>query len=403
MNPLWWQLPGPAAFLNLVDGDLRQGKSVVLALPEYAPTGLREALAGQVKKNDFWDWRQVSLQENESSSDDPVRLLSDRLALSIETAPNSLFKNLPKTFQPANRNLQSNPVPDVKALVDCEAFCGNVIWLEGLTERFWQNWQAFFDEYAQFCQNRCELERSLFCVPMVGTLTQQLPTETETLSIRRWHGVVDRLDMQLYISSQKAHSRVANTLERNLIIAMGAEIAGTDPELANRLSKLPFNELLAPFETLKQVAKQRGWNEEQLSDPKWHLGMLDDIEGTPIVHAAVLAMQANRDQKSQDELRRRIWRGQVGVLFPFIEEQRVRLLEELHAFLEVPLETPFGTITEIHDLEIGHIDYLVKKNSPKSHKAEPLLKSLKEIRHTIAHLDPISATQLEELRRLLKT
>jgi len=31
-----------------------------------------------------------------------------------------------------------------------------------------------------------------------------------------------------------------------------------------------------------------------------------------------------------------------------------------------------------------------------------LLKSLKNIRDTIAHLEPINATQLDELRRLLK-
>ncbi|HEC86132.1 MAG: hypothetical protein DRR08_13965 [Candidatus Parabeggiatoa sp. nov. 2] len=396
MNSLWWQLPSPAAFLNLVDGDLRQGKNVILALPEYAPTGLREALAVQVKKNDFWDWRLVSLQEKDSSSDDPVRLLFNRLALPIEAAPNSLFDRLPDPFIVPSRPTR---LLNVKALVDCEAFCGKVIWLEGLTESSWPSWHAFFEDYAHFCQNRCELERSLFCVPMVGTLTQQLPTENKTLSIRPWRGVVDRLDMQLYISSQMAHNRVANTLERNIKIAMSAEIAGTDPELANSLSKLPFEELLAPFETLKQMAKQRGWNEEQVSKPEWHLGMLDEIEGTPIVHAAVLAMQANQD--SQNELRRRIWRGQIGVLFPFIEEQRVRLLEELEAFLEVPLETPFGTITDIHDLEIGHIYYQVQ-NSQKSHKAKPLLKSLKNIRDTIAHLEPINATQLDELRRLLK-
>lgn len=405
MNPLWWQLPRPAAFLDRVVGDLRQGKNVILALPEYAPTGLREALAVQVNNNNFWNWRPVSLPKNESVSDDPVRLLFDRLALPpIEATKKNLFDGLPKTLQ-ANTNLHPNPILDVKALVNCQEFCGNVIWLEGLTENSWPNWQTFFEEYAEICQNRRELERSLFCIPLVGTLSTQVLSKAKktfsekTFSIRPWRGIVDRLDMQLYISSQMAHNGATNILEKNIKIAMCAEIAGTDPELAKSLSKLSFEKLLAPFEMLKRMASKRGWNEEQVTKPQWHLGMLDDIEDTPLVHAAALAMQANQD--SQNELLRRIWRGQVGVLFPFIEEQRVRLLEQLRPFLDVPLTTPFGTITDIHDLEIGHIYYQVK-NLPKPHKTEPLLKSLKNIRDTIAHLEPISAAQLEELRRLLK-
>ena len=404
MNPLWWQLPSPAAFLDLVKGDLRQGKNVILALPEYAPTGLREAVNVQVNNNDFWHWRPVSLPEHESVSDDPVRLLFDRLALPTEATKKNLFDHLPEAVH-TNRNIHPNPLVDVKALVNCQEFCGNVIWLEGLTENSWPSWQNFFEEYAEIFQNRCELERSLFCIPLVGTLSTQVLSKAKktfsdkTFSIRQWRGIVERLDMQLYVSSQMAHNGVANTLEKNIKIAMSAELAGTDPELAKRLSKLPFEKLLAPFEMLTRMARERGWNKDQLSEPEWHLGMLDDIEGTHLVHAAVLAMQANQD--SQNELLRRIWRGQVGVLFPFIEEQRVRLLAQLQSLLTVPLKTPFGTITDIHDLEIGHIYYQVQ-NSPKSHQAEPLLKSLKNIRDTIAHLEPISAAQLEELRSLLK-
>lgn len=384
MNSYWWQLPGPAHFLAFVEDDLRQGKNVFLALPEYMPRDfLRIALANRVK-DDFWYWRPIFLQEEPKFRDEPVRLLFNRFVGRREARI------------------------DVNALVERDSFHANLIWLEGLEEvstSTWEAWKAFFKDYTHSCRKLAEGKRTLFCVPLVGTLaTQILPGEALTLSIRRWCGVVEQLDMSLYISLLSKNTCFTNRLKKNLKIAISTELAGTDPELAELLFKLPFENLLEPFDNLfnqlKEIAKERGWHEEQVRDPQWHLGMSDEIEGTFFIHAAAVALQGD---KGKNELQRRIWRGQVRILFPFLEEKRIALLKELQhlRLLKVPFETSVGLIENLHDLELSHI-YHQTKNSHLPSKTRNLINILTDIRHTIAHLKPIEVKQWRELQRLLK-
>ena len=376
MNSHWWQLPNPANFIDRIVSDLRQGKNVFLALPDYAPTGLRVALNTRVIQNDFWYWRPLSLQENHTFIDDPVRLLFNHFALKTKNSP-----------------------LNVKTLVACKSFYGHIIWLEGLTVPIWKTWHAFFEEYAYQSRGLSEWDRSLFCVPLIGNLaTQTLPKEDLTLSIRKWRGMVERLDMWLYISLLSKDQYFTSPLEKQLKIAIITELAGTDPQLVPLLFKLPFEELLAPLEKLAQIAEERNWHKEQIYEPKWHLGMLDEMEKTSLVHAAAIALQGH---KSEAELQRRIWRAQIGILFPFLEEQRIYFLKELRSFLQLPWETPSGTITDSQDLELSHLDYQAQ-NFPLSQKTKQLLTVLTEIRHSLAHLQPINATQWNKLQCLLK-
>jgi hypothetical protein len=376
MNSLWWQLPNPANFLDRVVRDLRQGKNVFLALPDYAPSDLRIALNTRVSQNDLWHWRPLSLQEDRTFIDEPVRLLFNHFALETENSPFN-----------------------VKTLVAHQSFCGNLIWLEGLTASIWKAWQAFFEEYAYQSRGRSEWDRSLFCVPLTGELTTQtLLKEDLTLSIHKWYGVVERLDMWLYVSLLSKDYYFTSHLEKQLKMAIITELAGTDPQLVSQLFKLSFEELLAPVEKLTQIAKERNWHKEQTFEPEWHLGLLDEMEKTSLLHAAAIALQGD---KGEAELRHRIWRGQIGILFPFLEQQRIRFLEELRAFLRVPFETPSGIITDSQDLELSHIDFQAQ-NFPLPLKTKQLLTVLKEIRHSLAHLQPIDAIKWNQLQRLLK-
>ncbi len=118
----------------------------------------------------------------------------------------------------------------------------------------------------------------------------------------------------------------------------------------------------------------------------WCLGLAEIIDGEEKTHSAALALC-----NQSDEIRRRIWSAEVGVLFPYVEEQRQRILRRLAGLLRVPFETRFGeVITDWRDLEIGHIESQIVTNGiPVARETRRMLRQLREIRNCLAHQEVI--------------
>jgi hypothetical protein len=117
---------------------------------------------------------------------------------------------------------------------------------------------------------------------------------------------------------------------------------------------------------------------------------LDDVDGTSVVHAAGVALA-----KDVAAIRRRLWRAELGIIFPFIEEQRVRLVERLRRYLCLPFETPFGRIDDPNDLEIGHLLWMARRNRAP-HQTLRLLERLVRMRHALAHIEPVPYEDIVE-------
>ena len=124
----------------------------------------------------------------------------------------------------------------------------------------------------------------------------------------------------------------------------------------------------------------------------WHGGVVNQIEGAKQIHAAALAGVGE-----WLELKRRLWRAQVGVVLPYIEERRPMLLEELSTVLAVPFSTPYGQVlTDVRDLEVGHIEaQLAAGRVPVSEAIRTEVRWLREARNRLAHLEPLDYRTLE--------
>ncbi len=374
MDEHWWQLPGPARFLQGVAQDLSGGKNVLLALPALVPDGLREALAGQVRRNELLTWREA-----------PARLADCGLAMLVD--------RLHEQFAPPENR---GAVLSAVTLAAAPRFVGMVIWVEGMDAAAWPVWREFLGQYQHACNSRSEWSRGLFCVPLAGSLAAEASPDV-ALTVRRWRGVVGPLDLGLDLARQM-DGRAENPLHRKLRLALAVELAGPDAALARELAGLDLLTLIEPGDTLLRLAARRGWAGNGRK-PAWEAGTVDDFDGAEWVHAALQASQGDIAA-----VRRRVWRAEVGVLYPFLEEQRLRLVPQVRPYLRLPVETSYGTVREATDLELGQLVHFLhgRKVPPPLWR---VLTRLRDMRHELAHLRPVPADCLfaEEVLRCAMT
>lgn len=281
---------------------------------------------------------------------------------------------------------QSTGIRNAASLAKEASLSGRIIWLGGIKEDLWPKWNAFLENYAHACRSVDPFERLLFCVPLIGKISDNAPREDICLSHHKWMNCVDSLDILLYTHQYLRKKRIHEPLKK-LAISMIASLAQWDPLIVDNIAFLPIEEIFYPFPVLKKIAKMRKWTPDDLLSPMWHKGQVDYVDGKELIHPALLAICDN-----VESLDKSIWAAQVGIMLPFVETCRQRLLEILPMALKVPFKTRFGEeITNRKDLEIGHIESQLYRNGQGvSTEIKCLLPKLREIRNRLAHMEPLS-------------
>lgn len=355
MDSLLFQMPGPARFADLLEQDLRDGRNILLFLPNSPRIAVREALGVRVKENDLWEWHVIDLR-NFDQGMNPLKVVSSRMS--------------------------NTSIPDIAALTENPAVQGYVFWVDAVTVEQINSWKTFLKAYEHTCRNASN-DRPLFCVAIAGEEMAEGSIGPACVA-RQWKGILDHLDIELLVA-HIVRNRLLHPLEARLTISLCAELSGTDHSLAAELAEHPLAKLLDAEGILREYATRRGWKPESGNKPTWQDGSVDVVDGQPLVHSAFLAMRGERK-----EIQRRAWRAEVRVLFPFIEEQRVLFIERLQSILEpqMPVTLALTRVDDYRDLEIGPILWLTK---PKLDSASlSLLTALYNIRIALAHLQPVS-------------
>ena len=369
----WWQLPGPGRFLEHVIRDLRAGKNVVLCLPEYAPSGLFNAVRERLRDDRMWESLRPPDAEN------PVSLLYRRFV--PNATPGALW--------------------DAFSLVREHDF-GGLLWVEIQTKKTWEAWKQFTEKYQAACRGAGELNYAQLVVALEGEVATSPPEKDALLSVRPWKEVVDSLDM-LLLAADILRDKPIPPLQKRVAVSIIAQLARWDPEVVERLSAESLGQIYQPHPVLIEIAKERNWSIEV--NACWHRGMQDTFEGRTCFHPAYSALLEN------GEIQRRVWSGQVQVIFPYLEERRHDLIEGLHSLLHAPDIFPRGKreelVEDINEFELTHIYQQIRRNYPSRFPdLEGLLALLKDMRDDLAHLRPLDPAmlkrpELEQFDRIL--
>jgi hypothetical protein len=94
-----------------------------------------------------------------------------------------------------------------------------------------------------------------------------------------------------------------------------------------------------------------------------------------------LALNGNKD-----EIARRVWIAQVRVLFPIIEEQRIRLIRMLRVHDPVIIKAWENEPEIAGDLEIGALSYRMSRSRRFKQRLTDYAVKLRNIRNKLAHL-----------------
>ncbi len=356
-------LPGPEEFIRKSADELREGRNLVILLPEHFPRGLADAIRNErfvVGDADCW----TTLYVAGADGPGPARQVADSF---LPSAPPSRVS--------------------ASQLAHNEELSGRVIWLENLTSDVWPAWCDFLAEYANDCRSRPLLDRTVFIAPVKGEATRKPPQTDVALALCRWTDVIEPIDQLLYASGLLRQRRIPR-LQRDLAASVIAALALWDPAVSDEMNCLPLRDLMTPSAWLRAISVKRGWLKLP-EDPaeRWIQGMSDRFAGKEQIHSAMLL-----NCSDEDALHRRMWAAQIGVLLPYVESQRRELLDRYNGELMPPFHFANGLVIEdVSELEIGQLEYQLrvqKRVVPRS------VSVLKQIRNRLSHLEAISGDML---------
>lgn len=353
----WWTLPGPRRFIDAIIDDIREGKSVFLCLPENCPPRLTTHIRQTIEEDYKW----------------------------LSTSPDSGVAPIDFIYEFAVPNARPERLRNLTNLVLEEDFLNRVIYLEDIPAADWGAWMRFFTDYEHTSRSVPESRRTYFIADM-SLPCAALPTPTPVgLSLKRWNGWVNRSDMQLYSTSCVRPRKTE--LETDLVMALVSVLAGWDPELCEFLAAFQLSELLQPADLLKSYAeKTRGWElfePSRLDELAWSKGLWQTYLGKAQPHSC-FAVFLN-GSRYLDHL---VWRAEIGVLMPYIEEARQKLIEQYRTMFKLPFYTKTGVIEDVYDLEIGTIELLLSRRTLRSDPQMMYVSDLKGARNKLSHFAP---------------
>ncbi len=343
----WTDLPGPSQFLEWVGQDLRESKSVLAVVPSCFDDRWVYVVRSSLE-NDY-DWREAPASPAEFLQD-----ISSRSDGHAFIHPREIFE--------AN-------------------ICRQGYVLKNPSIQSWMEWAPFLQCFAELNRAVDELNRNVFLVTSVDS-RHKLPNEL-LLSERCIEGFIRRED-PFFHAAQVVEPDESDGLWRRIRMHVCSEIAQWDFHLCEQLCELPTNVLLDPFEWLQEYGKNAGWvglTEESDHEILRQHGLLFSIGRDEIRHSALLALNGNKD-----EIARKVWIAQVRVLFPIIEEQRMRLIKTLRAIDPAAIKAWEVEPEIAGDLEIGALSYRMSRTRRFKQKLTDYAFKLRKIRNKLAHL-----------------
>jgi hypothetical protein len=208
--------------------------------------------------------------------------------------------------------------------------------------------------------------------PILIVVSEDGACALDGLGVERVHDAFGPLDGAAYAATLPTGLR---PLEARLVSSVAIEVAAWDVVLLDRLMALPPEEAVRPDHHVSS------WDDGATARWKglalaWENGCVDDWGGEQAEHPLWLA--ANRPQG----LSKRVWRGQLAMLLPWIEQNRQLIITRERKYLRVD-QVRSGP--DLESLDWGPLAFQLDRVPP----VKKLALAFREARNELAHGRPI--------------
>lgn len=249
-----------------------------------------------------------------------------------------------------------------------------IIWVKGLSGKQAEDWVKFCREFDPETP-----EKGLFVLEIHGEFSK---LGGKTLRFISFLKHVSSYDVQLFNSFILDKKKTLNANWKQYLATAAASLCETDAEISSLLLQGEKLKEISLLEKIDEIAEEliysaRGGEEDS-------------------THVLAYARKNNRA-----ELEHRLWKAQIQTLFPYIEMERVSIIESNKAELQQALshshvEQYKNRVTEPVDVELGTLCYLLTVNSvymPNRDDRERVF-FLHECRNLLAHARCCSEEQI---------
>jgi hypothetical protein len=203
------------------------------------------------------------------------------------------------------------------------------------------------------------------------------------------------LDALLY-AADLFQSRELASVTKQVAVAVVASLALWDPVVGDYFADQSLDTILQPEDALQELAQDWDWLASSIPiqlEAAWEAGLLDCVDGGIFVHSVALALH-----ESHTEIRRRVWRGELEVLLPLVEERRLDLATTLSNRGDVVfLNQDGGVISDIGALEIGPLAWhILRLRTPDARVLQRQATWLRDIRNALAHGHTVDTLMLDK-------
>lgn len=411
-----FQLPTAKAFIERLVSDLSDGRSLLVLLPIGIDPTEVWSLVRKPLENESFDFRTIYLSDLPQDQS-PVLAIA-----------NTLNVGWPDTDTPRTliNLMYATGLPDI-------------VWLQELSllpesrQRVWLEFLSDWDEATQSVIDRGGSLKQLMVIDSASNLTQDPPANSTNLFVHWWWGLPSILEMRLLCRLASSEDEMSPNVQwREHTIP---NMAANDIPLADFLwdkTHLSQEELITD---LRSFAEARGWDTETLKE--W--GPLDSIQAsghnvhnTSIFPSRELrklwaegALSNSREYGvelssatlaalgEREAIRHRMWRGQVELLSPILDQLRIQICgtladkygDDWAARWRCPTRPADTTDSNPLSEEWGDIVHLLSNihqfRGETQHREQA--KAAHKIRNRLYHYQLISFHQFENLDKKMRT
>lgn len=357
---LWWErITGASDFIGKISDSVLKGKSVIVYFNGEIPW-FNEMLAYTEKRIHEQDCMRafdtVEANTVDYKKEDPV-------------GQYFLEKFCPKNIR-SNRRYNMS-IADFMAGRDDISINDTNLWVKNIEDVNFEYWINFITEYCSYDSNNNKCRFILMIDSKISA--PKLKRRYKNIDVIEWMNNITQYDRYVFSTLLAADNGKLMPYVKSYAAYLATEIGKSDVELSAELINYG-NEFIRDVGSAIEKIKESSFR----SDGK----------------------KFNREY-SESDLKKFIWHAQLSIIFPAIEEFRMKFIEKHKEEIAVclPIETAYGEKCEIpEEVEIGMLSYLTGTGKISiNHEEKQKLMLYKNARNSLAHSNIVEHSGLDRI------